>query len=63
LKLSEFSQLLEKKYLKSLKNIMGRSKEKEALINKFIETSPKIAPVNGTPTPAYFDINKMIIHH
>ncbi|MDG2432794.1 tetratricopeptide repeat protein [Flavobacterium sp.] len=34
-------------------------KKKEALINKFIETSPKIAPVkNGTPSPAYFDINK-----
>jgi tetratricopeptide (TPR) repeat protein len=34
-------------------------KKKEALINRFIETSPKIAPVkNGTPSPAYFDINK-----
>ena len=34
-------------------------KKKAALINKFIETSPKIAPVkNGTPSPAYFDINK-----
>tara|TARA_R110002124_G_scaffold272213_1_gene441274 strand:+ start:937 stop:1788 length:852 start_codon:yes stop_codon:yes gene_type:complete len=34
-------------------------KKKEALINKFIATSPKIAPVkNGTPSPAYFDINK-----
>lgn len=34
-------------------------RKKEALINKFIATSPKIAPVkNGTPSPAYFDINK-----
>lgn len=34
-------------------------KKKEALINRFIENSPKIAPVkNGTPSPAYIDINK-----
>jgi len=39
--------------------IVDIKKKKEALINRFIETNPKIAPVkNGTPSPAYFDINK-----
>jgi hypothetical protein len=50
---------LERKKKKPKKTIIDEVKRKEALINnKFIETSQNCTVKNGTPSPAYFDINK-----